>query len=230
MSPSLRTPPEPLAGGPSAMNPEGHLREFVGALLLCPRQDSNLRYPLEEFSRSGDVTCGDAGHRVSEQGKDSSVVLTCSRCFPSSCVLNTCRWMLSGEGHGLLGGRRAAGVRCRCPVRPSRLARSGPRGVDSCRRCQPRMSDARLWHFDAVQQDPGGGTRERHFSARLPGGDDEASVAALAPVLSGGTHVVRDRTFPPSGMPGPVRAASAHAAEGRRNRWAGASGAAPSPA
>lgn len=39
-------PPESPAGGPSPTNPEGHLRKFVGALLLCPRQDSNLRHPL----------------------------------------------------------------------------------------------------------------------------------------------------------------------------------------
>jgi hypothetical protein len=40
------------------------------------------------------------------------------------------------------------------------------------------------------------GTRERHLSARLSGGDDEASVAAPAAVLSGAAHVVRDGTFP----------------------------------
>lgn len=34
------------------------------------------------------VTCGDVGREVSGLGKHPSVVLVCSRGFPSSCVLN----------------------------------------------------------------------------------------------------------------------------------------------
>lgn len=34
----------------------------------CPRQDSKLRHPLEEFSPGGAVTCGNTGCRVSGPG------------------------------------------------------------------------------------------------------------------------------------------------------------------
>ena len=57
----------------------------------CPRQDSDLRHPLQEVFLGWAVTCENFGCRVSGLGKHPSAVLTCSRGFPASCVLNPFR-------------------------------------------------------------------------------------------------------------------------------------------
>ncbi|GGR92173.1 hypothetical protein GCM10010269_34230 [Streptomyces humidus] len=62
-----------------------------GPFAWCPRQDSNLRHPLWEFSPNGPATSGNARCRSPGLGKHSSVVLVCSRGFPASWVLDPFR-------------------------------------------------------------------------------------------------------------------------------------------